>query len=215
MGRTGQTVNSVVGREERGKQVQRGVRWEETPTVVGRGRQGQAYSEGNEPETVMDGGMRQEKGRDERMTEENRRLGNKTSSIEKGKWSEDEVREMVEGVRMRFDTEQEPSRQRYGGEEMGIVWKNTVMYDFLQNEYEVAGEGGQMATWETHEVLEELSDIEEEWDVHEGNGVTVTNNALAEIEDFVDECVAWDEMELSSRAGIYGQRALEDSYTSV
>ena len=77
MGRTGQTVNSVVGREERGKQVQRGVRWEETPSVVGRGRQGQAYSEGNESETVMDGGMRQEKGRDERTTEENRRLGNK------------------------------------------------------------------------------------------------------------------------------------------
>ena len=59
--------------------------------MVDRGRQGQAYSEGNEPETVMDGGMRQEKGRDERMTEENRRLGNKTSSTEKGKWSEDEV----------------------------------------------------------------------------------------------------------------------------
>ena len=42
--------------------------------------------------------------------------------------------------------------------------------------------------------------------------MTVTNNALAEIEDFADECVARDEMELSSRAGIDGQRALEDSY---
>ena len=48
--------------------------------------------------------------------------------------------------------------------------------------------------------------------VRHRNGVTVTNDTMAEIEDFADECVDQEEIELSSRAGIYGQRALEDGY---
>ena len=68
MCRTEQTVNGVARREEMGKKGQRGVRWEETPTVVGRGRQGETYRKVNEPETEMGGYMRQGKERDGRMT---------------------------------------------------------------------------------------------------------------------------------------------------
>ena len=67
-----------------------------------------------------------------------------------------------------------------------------------------------MAAWETHEVLEEVSDIEDEWDIHEEHGGISINDIMTEIEDFADECVDGDEMELSSRAGAYGQRTPED-----